>query len=133
MYIGTKCGPRTTFSLPIGLIPSPNYPIKYRPNESCEYTIEVKPGHDLILKTLDLNIPSELVGAEPPCGNGTDDRILVLKKTTSSKLYDEVEAFCGKDPFPSLIIRGASSVLIKFTSNSVREGRFLLQYEQVPI
>ena len=126
---GKKCGPRTKFSLPTGLITSPQYPMNYRPRESCEYEIEVKPSHDVLLRTSDMNIPSR----DPNCANWREDRIQVLVKSNSSNLYNEVATYCGYDPYPILPIRGASTVLIKFTSNDIREGRFLLQYEQVPI
>lgn len=127
-HADSKCG-RTTFSLPTGLITSPQYPINYRPGESCEYEIKVKPGHDLQLTTNDLNVPSQ----NPQCTDGREDRIQVLMKNTGAKLYKEVTSFCGQNPYSMLTIKGASSVLLKFTSNSVREGRFLLQYLQVPV
>ena len=127
--VGTKCG-RTTFSLPTGLIPSPQYPLNYRPGESCEYEIQVKPGHDLSLMTRDFKVPTH--GVDAKCTSYLEDRIQVLKKETGSKIYTNVTSFCGNHLYPDLTIKGASSVLLQFTSNSVREGRFLLQYLQVP-
>ena len=125
---GAKCG-RTTFSLPSGLIPSPQYPMNYRPGETCEYEIHVKPGHKLDLITTDINIPSQ----DAECTSWSEDRIQVLMKKAGSKIYTEVTSFCGTYRYPTLTIEEASSVLLKFTSNSVREGRFLLQYLQVPV
>ena len=67
------------------------------------------------------------------CQDWLEDKILILMKRTGSKVYEEVERYCGNELYPFLPIRGASSVILKFTSNDQREGRFLLQYEQVPI
>lgn len=128
-HTDTKCGPRKTYTLPTGIITSPQYPINYRQRESCEYEIQVKEDHDLLLRTNELNIPTR----DPLCNDWREDRIQVLVKKNATKIYEEVASFCGQDPYPVLPIRGASSVLLKFTSNNVREGRFLLQYEQVPI
>ena len=132
IFIAEKhCGPRTSFSLPTGLIPSPQYPMNYRPGESCEYEIHVKPHHDLLLRTSEIKIPS----SDHNCENWREDRIQILVKRAGlkSKEYKEEAKYCGNSPYPILPIRGASSVLLKFTSNQQREGRFLLQYEQVPI
>ena len=103
--------------------------MKYQPGESCEYEIRVKPGHNLDLITKDLNVPSH----DAQCTNWREDRIQVLMKKAGSKIYTEVTSFCGNDLYPDLTIKEASSVLLRFTSNSVREGRFLLQYIQVPV
>lgn len=127
-HAGTRCG-RTTFSLPTGLITSPQYPMNYQPGESCEYEIRVKPGHDLQLTTQDLIVPSQ----DPECTSWREDRIQVLMKKIGSKIETNVTSFCGQALYPMLTIEEASSVLLKFTSNSVREGRFLLRYLQVPV
>ena len=124
---GSRYG-RTTFRLPTGVITSPQYPLNYQPSESCDYEIRVKPGHDLILRTPEINIPSQ----DALCTDWREDRIQVLMKKTGSKIYTNVMSFCGQNPYPKLAIKGASSVLLKFRSNSVREGRFLLQYDHSP-
>ena len=101
--------------------------MNYQPGEFCDYEIRVKPGHKLDLITKDLNVPSQ----DAEC-NWQEDRIQVLMKKAGTKIYTEVTSFCGKNLYPDLTIQEASSVLLRFTANSVREGRFLFQYIQVP-
>ena len=123
IHAGSRCG-RTTFDLPQGIIASPQYPINYQPGEFCDYEIQTEPGHNLLLKVHDINIPSQ----DPFCTDLQEDRIQVLKKTNGSNNYTEVTNFCGQTLYPPLTIKGASSALLKFTSNGIEEGRFLLQY-----
>ena len=106
-----------------GLIASPQYPTNYR--ESCKHETEVKPGPDLWTSH---QYKGPLLSH---CANWWEDKIQVLVKNDLLNLYNDVATFCGYDLYPLLSIRRESRVLIKFTSNIVREGRFLLQYEQV--
>ena len=64
----------------------------------------------------DLKVPTQ--GVDVKCTSWLEDRIQVLMKKAGSKIYTEVVSFCGNHLYSDLTIKRASSVLLKFTSNS---------------
>ena len=104
---------------------SPNYPLNYKAREMCEYEILVLPDHDVILSILEIDMPSRA-----DCSRG--DRILVKKVVEGSKTIETLTAFCGNRLYSRYSIRGASKVLLEFTSDHRKGGTFKLRYNQVP-
>lgn len=128
LLIGQECGPYSRYTLSRGTITSPQYPLSYRPNENCEWTIHLLQDHDLVLTFETIDLP-----AMPGCGY--DDYLLVTGVGNDGK-ETGLTTFCGKDASfePYTIPRGRyEDVLISFRSNRFRQGKgFVLNYQQIP-
>lgn len=90
----------------------------------CTYQIRVQRNHNLILTTLDMNMP-----AIADCSDG--DRLLVSRGTQKHQVH--LTVLCGQNLFAPYIVRGARRVMLDFKSDYIREGRFQLRYQQVPV
>ena len=116
-HAGQRCGPWSVYRRQTAIITSPQYPIPYRPSESCLWQIAVTPGYDLILTVLNIDI------------NCFGDNL-------------QISGIEGTSSFPittlstegAFIIRGISTVLIIFTSHNSTESNtgFVIRYEQIP-
>ena len=120
-----RCGPRREYTLPTGIITSPQYPLKHSPRERCEYEIVVRPRHELILSTRLMQLPSSA-----DCSQG--DVIEVLKKHGATSSYKRLTYLCGNENYAPLIIRNSTHILLKLSSGYIRGGKFKLRYEQIP-
>lgn len=123
-YTDESCG-RKYFSHPLGIIASPQYPLKYGAQTTCVYIIKVKPHHDIELTVRDIDLP-----ATADCSYG--DRIMVGKRVGQKLAYMTV--FCGQKErsIRPYRVRGAEFVVLQFTSDYMMDGRFKIRYQQIP-
>lgn len=127
-YAGQECGPYSIYTLPRGTITSPHYPIRYRPNENCQWTIQVMPKHDIYLTFQNIDIIS--------AGNCRYGDYLLVTGKTSDKKVKHLAAFCGKVPPRPFKIpadsKGLEEITLIFRTDQKYEGRgFVLNYRQI--
>ena len=121
---GQECGPLSRYTRPKGTITSPQYPLQYRPNEECTWTIEVISGREVIFDMHDIDMPSYA-----DCRFG--DYLLVSGMQNGVKI--DFGVYCGTKDFKPYRINGEyDEIILKFHSNSKIQGKgFFLTYEQV--
>ena len=129
MFAGQECGPYSIYTLKRGTITSPHYPIKYRPNESCQWTIKVMPKHDIYFSFQNIDITTSTAN----CRYG--DYLLISGKTSDRKIK-HIKAFCGHIlPRPYRILadsKGLEEIILTFKSDYRNEGTgFVLNYRQI--
>ncbi len=112
--------------LPTAIITSPQYPLHYTHNERCEYEIFVKEGHQVILTTLHMNI----LRSSADCNEGSV--IDVQKRIGDSENYKMLTKLCGTENYAPYVIRNATQVLLRFSSDYKDGGQFKIRYHQIP-
>lgn len=119
------CG-RVRFGRPMELITSPHYPLQYGQNVFCKYEIYIRRDHDLVLTTEEIDLP-----ATADCSTG--DKLLVTAKFPGSKQPKPLTVFCGQNTHAPYTIRGSRKVTLEFSSDYIREGKFLIRAQQIPL
>jgi len=106
------------------VISSPQFPLSFSPNESCEYEIYVEEDYEVTLTTLVMNLTSSA-----DCLEG--DAIEVFKRNSTNE-YELVTKLCGVGNYAPFTIRNADRVLLSFSSGYTTNGKFKIRYQQTP-